>query len=106
MISIVCSSQNDLNEFSKHIKKMAGHPKVEFLGYKNEGKFSLTEIYNRGLNEAKYDIVVFLHHDIEIQTKQFAKKLQKNYDTTNYGVLGVAGTKLLPETGKWQTNVW
>jgi hypothetical protein len=104
MISIVCSSQNDLNEFSKHIKKMAGHPKVEFLGYKNEGKFSLTEIYNRGLNEAKYDIVVFLHHDIEIQTKQFAKKLQKNYDTTNYGVLGVAGTKLLPETGKWWSD--
>lgn len=104
MISIVCSSPHDLTDYGKVIKKMSGHPKVEFLAYKNEGEFSLTEIYNRGLNESKFDIVVFLHHDIEIQTKQFAKKLKKHYDNSDYAILGVAGTKYLAETGKWWEN--
>jgi hypothetical protein len=80
---------------------MAGHPKVEVIEYINKGE-SLTKFYNRGLKEAKYDIVVFCHDDIFVETKQFAKKLVKLFDDNKeYGILGVAGSKFLGEDGKW-----
>jgi len=80
---------------------MFGHPKVEILEYVNKGE-SLTKFYQKGLDESKYDIVVFLHDDILIETKQAAKKLVKLYDRNpEYGILGVAGTKYLSDTGRW-----
>lgn len=62
MITVVCSSRGDLNEFKDHVVKTSGlDKKLEFLGYKNNNEFSLTEIYNRGLKDSKNDIIVFLH---------------------------------------------
>jgi len=106
MITVVCSSQYPLDDFKKHIVKTSGlEGKIEFLGYENKGEFSLTEIYNRGLNESKNDIVVFCHHDITIETKQWGEKLLKLFNKNpNYGILGVAGTKSLPSSGKWWEN--
>lgn len=106
MITIVCSSQYPLDEFKKHVIKTSGlYDKIEFLGYENKGEFSLTEIYNRGLKEAKYKHVVFLHHDISIDTKQWGHKLLKLFEKNpEYGILGVAGTKYVPASGKWWEN--
>jgi glycosyltransferase involved in cell wall biosynthesis len=103
MITIVCSSQYPLDEFKKHVIKTSGlYDKIEFLGYENKGEFSLTEIYNRGLKEAKYKHVVFLHHDISIETKQWGNKLLKMFEKhPQYGILGVAGTKQMPVSGRW-----
>ena len=103
MISVVCSSQYPLDEFKKHVIKTSGlHNKIEFLGYENKGEFSLTEIYNRGLKDSKYDIVVFLHHDLTIETSQWGTKLLKQFSRNpEYGIIGVAGTKHLPSSGRW-----
>ena len=101
-ISIVCSSQHDLTTHKKHLINTSGfRNNIEFLGYKNNGEFSLTEIYNRGLLEAKYNIVVFIHHDIIMNTNGWGRKLLKQFDTTDYGILGLAGTTNLSETGRW-----
>jgi len=102
-ITVVCSSQHDLKSHEEHIKKTSGlHNKIEFLGYKNNGEFSLTEIYNKGLSKASNDIVVFLHHDLTIETKQWGKKLLKTFEKNpQYGILGVAGTKYMSENGQW-----
>jgi len=101
MISIVyCTREHNQNHID-HLKKTAGHPKVEVIEYINQGE-SLTKFYNKGLKESKYDIVVFLHDDIIIETRQWAKKLAKLYDNNpEYGILGVAGTKFLAESGQW-----
>lgn len=106
MITVVCSSQYNLDEFEKHVIKTSGlHNKIEFLGYKNKGEFSLTEIYNRGLKESKYDIVVFMHHDLTIETKQWGNKLVKLFDKNpEYGIIGVAGSKNMPVSGQWWEN--
>jgi glycosyltransferase involved in cell wall biosynthesis len=67
----------------------------------NNGE-SLTKCYNRGLEQAKYDIVVFCHDDLTIETKQWGNKLIKMYDNNQeYGIIGVAGTKHMAESGMW-----
>jgi hypothetical protein len=106
MITVVCSSQHPLDEFEKHVIKSSGlHNKIQFLGYENKGQFSLTEIYNRGLKDAKYDIIVYLHHDLTIETKQWGNKLIKLFEKNpEYGIIGVAGTKYMPSSGKWWEN--
>lgn len=102
MVSFVCSSINPSEDFKNHVLKACGNPNVEFLFYENKGKYSLTEIYKKGLKESKYDIVVFLHDDIVIETKQIVNKLVKLYENNpEYGILGVAGTKYMSETGRW-----
>ena len=106
MITVVCSSQYPLDEFKNHVIKTSGlQDKIEFLGYKNKGEFSLTQIYNRGLKESKYDIVVYMHHDIDVLTKQWGAKLIKAFKKhSEFGIIGVAGSKNLPTSGKWWEN--
>jgi glycosyltransferase involved in cell wall biosynthesis len=103
MITVVCSSRGDLSTFKEHVIKTSGlHNKLQFLGYKNDGEFSLTEIYNRGLREANNDIVVFMHDDITIEKNKWAEKITKLFEKNEqYGIIGVAGTKYLANTGKW-----
>lgn len=106
MVTVVCSSQYPLDEFKKHVIKTSGlDNKIEFLGYENKGEYSLTEIYNRGLREAKNEIVVYLHHDLIIETKQWGPKLLKQFERNpEYGIIGVAGSKNMPVSGKWWEN--
>ena len=101
MVSVVYCTRESKPEHSEHLMKMFGYPKVEILEYVNKGE-GLTKYYQKGLDESKYDIVVFLHDDILLETKQVAKKLTKLYEKNpEYGILGVAGTKYLSETGRW-----
>ena len=104
MVSVIYCTKESNEEHSKHIHKMFGHPKVEVIEYVNKGE-GLTKFYSKGLKEAKYDIVVFLHDDIIIETKQVASKLVKLYENNpEYGVLGVAGSKYMAESGRWWEN--
>ena len=101
MVSVVYCTRESKPEHSEHLMKMFGYPKVEILEYVNKGE-GLTKYYQKGLDESKYDIVVFLHDDILLETKQVAKKLTKLYEKNpEYGILGVAGTKYLSENGRW-----
>jgi len=101
MISIVYCTREPNPEHVRHLKKTAGHPKVEVIEYVNNGE-SLTKFYNQGLKDATNDIVVFCHDDIEIKTKNWAVKLNKHFSKNpEYGIIGIAGTKSLSDTGRW-----
>jgi GT2 family glycosyltransferase len=106
MISLVCSTREISPNYEKMIRKSSGlkTDELEILIYVNNGEFSLTQIYNKGLNDAKNDIIVFAHDDIEILSKEWGKKLIKHYNNTDYAILGVAGTKFLDQTGVWWNN--
>jgi len=105
MISIICSSQEPKNDFKDHILKTCGLPNAEFIFYENKGKYSLTELYNKGLDESKFNIVVFLHHDIDVLNNNWGSKLLKHYERNKeFGILGVAGSKELPKSGQWWEN--
>jgi len=107
MITIVCSSKEPSKEFEEHIIKTCGlgAKNIEILHYENKGKYSLTELYNKALKEAKYDTITFLHDDITINTKQWGNKITKHFDKyPEYGIIGVAGTKLMTNSTKWWDN--
>lgn len=105
MISIVYCTRQTNPEHKEHLIKSSGlHKHVEIIEIVNNGE-SLTTAYNRGLNQAKYDIVVFCHDDILLETKQWGHKLLKMFSKhPEYGIIGVAGTKFLSSTGQWWEN--
>lgn len=103
-LTVICSTRAINNSFIEMIKKTSGLPNIEILIYENNNEYSLTKIYNKGLNESTNELVVFIHDDIIIKTKNWGKILLKHYNTTDYGILGVAGTKKLTETGVWWAN--
>jgi hypothetical protein len=101
MISVVYCTREHNPGHIEHLKKACGNPKVEIIEYINEGE-GLTKFYDKAIKEAKNDIIVFCHDDITIETKQIAKKITKLFDNNpEYGILGVAGTKYMAETGRW-----
>ena len=99
MISIVFSTREDNPEFKDHLKKTT-KGEIEILQYTNNGEYSLTELYNKGLDESKNDIVVFCHDDIMLKDG-WDKKVLNHFNSTDYGVLGMAGTTDLDESGQW-----
>src|SRR5689334_18707313 len=102
MITAVYSTKETKPWHKEHIIKSSGLGKnIQVIEYINNGEFSLTEIYNKGCREAQWPIVVFLHDDIYFDTNNWGNKIIKHFESSKYGVLGLAGTTDVPETGKW-----
>ena len=70
-LSVIFSTKKINPEFVNIISKSSGIHNIEILPYENPGKYSLTELYNKGLNEAKNNIVVFCHDDIRIGVEKY-----------------------------------
>ena len=106
MISVVFSTRKDNPSHIEHIKKTSGIYKgLEVIQYINDGEFGLTELYNKALKETTNDIVVFCHDDIIFDTKNWGKKLLKVMSKNpEYGIVGIAGSRELPSSGKWWEN--
>ena len=102
MVTVVYCTRNESPEHKEHLIKTSGlHKNLEVIEIINNGE-SLTKAYNRGLKMAKNNIVVFCHDDISIDTKQWANKLIKLFSNNpEFGIVGVAGTKYMSETGRW-----
>ena len=105
MITVVYCTRQTNPEHKEHIIKSSGlHKHIEVIEIINNGE-SLTHAYNRGLNQAKNDIVVFCHDDLTIETKQWGNKLLKQFEKNpEYGIIGVAGSKYMAETGQWWSD--
>ena len=102
MISVVYSTREDKQKYKDYLIKTSGIKNIEILQYINNGEFSLSEIYNKGLKESSNNVVIFLHDDIEYDTLNWGKKILKHFnDNPNFGILGVAGTTEIPKSGQW-----
>ncbi len=100
-LSVVFSTKQINSEFVEKIKRSAGVHKIEIIPFENPGKYSLTEVYNMGLKKATNDIIVFCHDDIKFDTKNWGRKLLNHFKKSDYGIIGVAGCRYLPQSGKW-----
>lgn len=102
MVTIVYCTREHNPEHTEHLRKTSGlHKHAQIIEIINNGE-SLTKCYNRGLEQAENDIVVFCHDDIEMKNNGWAKKLVRHYEKNpEHGILGVAGTKSLSKTGRW-----
>lgn len=102
MISIIYSTHKDKNfneVFKNHLKNTIGIDSYEILQYENFNKFSLSQIYNRGISESKFDIVVCCHNDIKLE-KGWGKKLIDDFKKNeSFGIIGKAGSHFFPKSG-------
>ena len=103
MISVVYSTRKPNQEHKKHLKQTSSGD-IEVIEYVNNGQFSLTELYNKALKDSKNSIVVFCHDDI-ILSKGWDKKILNHFNNTDYGILGMAGTTDIDDSGRWWTDM-
>lgn len=92
MITIAYSTRAKDQTYLKHVKDSCGIKNSEILVYENNNEFSLPELYNKVIKEAKNDIIVFIHDDLIFNTKSWGFKILSNFRKTDYGIIGVAGT--------------
>lgn len=112
MITIFYSTRKENKYFQKEIYKSCRLKNVEIVEFVNAGTHSLAQAYNIALEKAKYDIVVCIHDDIELE-RGWDEKIYNYFNSSDYAILGMAGTTDLDESGIWWNvrhrmvgNVW
>jgi GT2 family glycosyltransferase len=102
MITIIYSTHKDEvynKNFYNHLTKTVGVKDPQILQFQNNNEFSLAEVYNKGIAESIYDIVVCLHNDVKLEQNWGKKLLQDFNNNPDYGIIGKAGTTFFPESG-------
>jgi GT2 family glycosyltransferase len=102
MITIIYSTHKDENynnKFKQHLLQSSGLKDIQILEYINHNEFSLSELYNKGITESKFNIIICCHNDIKLENG-WGKKLLKDFlDNPDYGIIGKAGSCYFPESG-------
>jgi len=102
MITIIYSTHKNKeynDKFNDHLILTSGLQGVQILPYENHNEYSLSELYNKGIKESKYDIVVCCHNDIKLE-KNWGKKLLEDFSNNpEFGIIGKAGSCYFPQSG-------
>lgn len=102
MITIVYSTHKgeEYNKkFKSHLLDTVGVNNVQVLEYENYQQYSLAEVYNKGIENSNFNIIVCCHNDIKLE-KGWGKKLLKDFEENpDYGIIGKAGSCYFPESG-------
>jgi len=102
MITVIYSTHKDKdynNKFKKHLLDTIGVKDPQIVEYENHNQYSLSNVYNSGLTESIYDIVVCCHNDIKLE-KNWGKKLLEDFSNNpEFGIIGKAGSCYFPESG-------
>lgn len=102
MISVIYSTHKDTtynSNFKQHLAKSIGIKDFEILEFQNNNQYSLAEVYNKGIKQSRYDIVVCCHNDIKLEAG-WGKKLLNDFENNpEYGIIGKAGSCYFPESG-------
>ncbi len=102
MITIVYSTIKSDWKKKNYLTTSCGIRDVEVIEIENPGIMSLTQAYQKGLDQASNKIVVFVHDDVKVQAPDnWGRTIMKLFETTDYGIIGLAGTTDLGADGKW-----
>jgi hypothetical protein len=89
---VVCSiDEARLERACASYRERLGAALVEIVALRDAR--SLAEAYNRGIDRARGDAIVFSHDDVEVLSQDFAARLEAHLAA--YDVVGVAGTRRL-----------
>jgi len=100
--SIIFSTRKIDQYYIDLLKTTSGVKDVEVIAFENPNGESLTDLYNKGLIKTKNDIVLFCHDDLKFDTRNWGRKLLNHFKRSpEYGIIGLAGTRYLAETGRW-----
>ena len=108
MITIVYSTHKDENynnKFKQHLLQSVGLRDVQILEHTNHNQYSLSQVYNRGISESIYDVVVCCHNDIKLE-KNWGKNLLEDFSKNpDFGIIGKAGSCYFSETGVYWDKI-
>lgn len=97
MISIIISSVNErlLTAVKLNIAATIGAIPYEVIAIENSnGAKGICEVYNLGVQQAKYQLLCFMHEDIQIYTEKWGKIVQDIFEeNSKLGLIGVAGSQ-------------
>ena len=102
MITIIYSTHKnkEYNEkFKTHLLTSSGIDDVQILEYQNNNQYSLAEVYNSGITESIYDIVICCHNDIKLEKNWGIKLLEDFSNNLDFGIIGKAGSCYFPQSG-------
>ncbi|OSZ77698.1 hypothetical protein CAP36_15135 [Chitinophagaceae bacterium IBVUCB2] len=107
MISIVICSKNPehFDTVKKNIEVTIGVA-YEIICIDNSiDKNSICSVYNKGALKAKYELVCFLHEDIQFRSNNWGQIIINAFNEKEVGLMGVAGTYYysLPPLGWFNT---
>lgn len=93
---IVCSVfPEKAEQLKENIAKTIGCPhEVIVLDNRNENR-PLAEVYNRGINAAKYPLLMFVHEDVLFRTSGWGTVLVGKLAEPDCGVIGFAGCRAM-----------
>jgi hypothetical protein len=95
MISVVIASANPglLTNVITNIERTIGVD-FEIISFENgNGERGICELYNIGAQRAKYDILCYMHEDLEIKTLDWGREVVRIFNQRQgVGVIGVAGS--------------
>lgn len=106
MLSIIISSYRpeQYKAVEKNIATTCGCI-YEIIKIDNPRKMGSSEAYNIGASRAVYDILLFLHEDINILTHDWGNKLIRHHEIENSGIFGLAGGNYVPKAPSgWYTD--
>lgn len=99
---ITCSVNPDAaSALRANIEATAGVP-FEFMAFDNrEAQRGICGIYNECARKARYDLLCFVHEDVEFRTQGWGEIIARKLREPDCGVIGFAGaaSKLSPMTG-------
>ena len=100
MISIFYSTKKRNKKTKKKLTKSCMLKNVEVIEFENKNTHSLAQAYNMAIEQSKYEILVCIHDDVELE-KGWDAKILNYFNTSDYGVLGFAGTTNMSDSGIW-----
>lgn len=101
MITIGYSTRENNEKYIDYLKKTCGLKNLEVIQKVNNGEKSLSQVYNEIIDESTNDIIIFCHDDLEFDTLNWGKRIIKHFEKSDFGILGVAGTTEMPQSGMW-----
>ncbi|RYE14304.1 MAG: hypothetical protein EOP34_06890 [Rickettsiales bacterium] len=107
MLSIIISSYKNklLEAIRVNIEKNIGIP-YEIIVIENNAKMGICNAYNLGAEKAIFDLLCFVHEDVEFISNNWGVKIKQLFDDDNsIGLAGFAGSNYKSKflTG-WQTG--
>jgi hypothetical protein len=87
MITVIYSTHKDPQynaNFKQHLTKSIGIKDFEILEFQNNNQYSLAQVYNMGINQAKFNIIVCCHNDIKLENGWGKKLIQYFNNNTDY----------------------
>ena len=80
-LTIIFSTRKLDSYYLDLLKSTSGIKNIEIIPFENPSGVSLTTLYNKGLKQAKHDLVLFCHDDLKFDTRNWGRKLLNHFNT-------------------------